>query len=175
MMNMSEKPTATDFEIAAYQTLAEEKHHYDNLSWVVGGIVLVFAGAVLAEARSIKAEHYWAQVLLRLLASVAATLLVRAWQGVYERNRMWGEAANEAMRDLELRFDVRGAGLVFRELALSGKVKLKNTDGAGEQLIVDGEKREPRIERPETTSMHAIVPTCVKVAYGVALISPLIP
>lgn len=172
---MEGKPAASDFEIAAYQTLAEEKHHYDNLSWVIGGVVLIFAGALIAAARSLEAELYWVQVPLRAVPSVAAVLLLRGWRGVYERNRMWGEAANEAMRDLELRVDVRGAGVAFRELALSGEVVLKNADAKGLPLMVRGQPVAPHTERAATTSMHAIVPTFVWVTYVIAVLAALIP
>ena len=158
-----------EFAIAAYGRLVEEKHHYDNLSWLIGGIVLAFAGALIAYTPTMKADNYAIQVLIRLIPTLLVWILLGAWYAIYQRNRMWGEAANEAMRDIEAQFRVRGAGTVFRECALSNEVVLKNIDWDDTPIVIKGRPVLKRIEKPKTGSIHNIMGVLIIVAAIIAL------
>ena len=161
--------TTDDLVVKAYEKLFDSKHHYDNLSWLVGGPALAFAGALIAYMPSIKHPEYHTQVLERFLVAVFIWLVLYAWHSVYQRNRFWVEAANEAIRDIERRFTLRGAGIAFMEAALTRKVVLKNTNEVG-HLISD-----PLVEEIRATSMHLHVPRLAKLVGLLAVIACFLP
>jgi mannose/fructose/N-acetylgalactosamine-specific phosphotransferase system component IID len=124
----------TDFELKAYEKLFDSKQHYDNLSWLIGAPVLTVAiGLILYLPYLEHAEPLW-QIAERLLLAAVIWLLLIGWQLIYQRNREFAEAANEAIRDLERKARVRGAGIAFMHAALTKTVVLKNTDENGNAL-----------------------------------------
>jgi len=140
-----------NLKVAAYEKLFDSKHHYDNLSWLIGGVTLAFTGALLHYMTTIKSDQYLMQILHRLLMAIFVWIMLYAWNSVYQRNRFWVEAANEAIRDLERSYQVRGAGIAFMEAALTGQVILRNTDENGKQV------KEQGIEKLTARPMHMIV------------------
>lgn len=146
----------TDFELKAYEKLFDSKHHYDNLSWLIGAPVLAIAGGFLAYLPNVEHDDYLTQVVERLLLGVFIWMILYAWQMIYQRNRVFAEAANEAIRDLERRARVRGAGIAFMHAALQNEVVLKNTDENGE-LLADSFK-----EPMQAKSIHQAIPWLAK-------------
>lgn len=166
-----------EFIYKAYEKLFDSKHHYDDLSWRIGAVILVFAVVLIAYIPSMKDPSYWIQLLQRFLVAAFVWLALIAWYKIYQRNRLWAEAANEAIRDLERKFGVRGAGVAFMEMALTRRVILKNINERGEK-VVDAETRkafEPHTERLEAESMHSVLEAGVWLVAFLALAACFIP
>lgn len=152
---MENEPMNNDklsFIIAAYERCFDSKHHYDNLSWAIGGILLVFVGASLAYLPQIKGKYYFWTVIYRIIIAIFSWILLCLWYKIYERNRFWAEVANEKIRDFEREFETEGVGILFMKANKDGHIILKNRDEKGN--IIDKERKELLIKN----SMHKVIP-----------------
>jgi hypothetical protein len=154
----------SDLTATIYEKLVDEKHHYDNLSWLVGGGMVLVAGPLMAFASTIDHHSYWVQASMRLPVGAVVLFLLFAWYRIYERNRFWGEAANEALRDLERGNRIQGAGLAFMKAALTRRVELKNRDHEGSPVA------EPHVETLAADSIHLSIRSIV-VALGIVVLA----
>ncbi len=140
------------FMLAAYDRCFDSKHHYDSLSWVIGGILLVFVGALFAYIPQIRGDVYLWVVVKRIIIAFFSWMLLRLWYKIYERNRFWAEVANEKIRDFERAFKIEGVGIRFMKANKDGHVILRNVDENGRPM--ENERREVL----KQNSMHSAVP-----------------
>jgi len=141
--------------ISAYQESLAEKRHYDNLSWNIGAVVLIFIGALSTYIFHIKIDNYWISVLKRGGAALFGIILSYLWLRIYERNRFYAEVANEKARELEKLIGVDGVAHGEMMATLNAKVLLKNTSFDGSQV------KEPHLVPLKRDSMHKVVRTII--------------
>jgi len=143
------------FILAAYGRCFDSKHHYDSLSWVIGGILLVFVGALFAYLPQIKGGFPLWVILVspqRLVIAFFSWIFLYLWFRIYERNRFWAEVANEKMREFEREFQVEGVGIKFMKANKDGFIILRNMDEKGMPV-----ERESRVLLRQD-SMHKVIP-----------------
>lgn len=159
----------SDLEIAAYEKLFDSKHHYDNLSWIIGAPVLAVVGGLLAYMPTMHDADRPTQIGERVVIMLFIWLVLFGWRSIYQRNRMWAEAANEAIRDIERAHKLKGAGIAFMRLALERKVVLKNTDENG--VLID----DPFTEIMREKSIHGIIPKLAVLIGALAVVACIVP
>ncbi len=163
---MKEKHTDNErlsFILSAYEQCFNSKHHYDSLSWVIGGILLVFVGVLFAYLPQVKGDVYLLVVIKRIVIAIFSWIFLYLWFRIYERNRFWVEVANEKIREFERQFLVEGIGIKFMKANKDGFVILKNKNEKDQK--VDDERKIPLIQN----AMHRIIPWFL-VAIGVAIL-----
>ncbi|MFQ6002895.1 MAG: hypothetical protein ACE5KJ_04040 [Candidatus Zixiibacteriota bacterium] len=163
------KQDKESFLLSVYARCFDSKHHYDNLSWTIGGILLVFVGAILAYIPQIKASIYFSLILKRLPLVFFAWVLIYLWFRIYERNRFYAEVANETIREIERIFKIKGIGTEFMKATLSKNLTLKNVDEVGGKL---GEPLEVKLKE---NSMHRLIPKFLIAIAVLVLLSCFIP
>lgn len=141
-----------NFVLAAYERCFDSKHHYDSLSWVIGGILFVFVGALFAYLPQVKGDVYHWVIIKRMIIAVFSWILLILWYLIYERNRFWAEVANEKIRDFEREFQIEGVGIKFMKANKNRYVIFENTDEKGQR--VENERKEDL----KKTSLHSIIP-----------------
>lgn len=187
------------FRLAAYEQCFAEKHHYDNLSWTIGAVLLVFVGAILAYIPQIKpalatnevlgvrellrsfpsslwSSPYLSMLVPRVGLAAFACLLLGLWHTIYEPNRIWAEIANQEIRDLERSFRSEGIGIRFAKenanIRVHGKIELENADEHGKPIT--GYSSSPASEVARARSMHDAIPSFLKLVVTLlAFASPL--
>jgi len=153
----------------AYQEALAEKRHYDNLSWTIGAVILIFVGALFAYIFQIKADTYWIVVAKRGGAALFGILLSYLWVRIYERNRFYAEVANEKARDCEKMMSIEGVAHGEMRGTIEEKILLKNTG-------FDGAKIAEPIQVPlKRDSMHEVVKSVIYIVWLVLIIECFIP
>jgi Ca2+/Na+ antiporter len=133
--NMDMNNDKLSFKLIAYERCFDSKHHYDNLSWVIGGILFIFVGALFAYLSQIKDGYQLWFIFVspkRLITAFFSCLFLYVWYVIYERNRFWAEVANEKIREFEREFQIEGIGIKFMKANKDGFITLQNTDEKGE-------------------------------------------
>ncbi len=136
--------------IEAYKQCFIAKHHYDILSWSIAGGSLIFVGLIISTILKISLDTYLTTVAIRLIPAILAIAVVQAWHSIYERNRFWGEVANETARDIEREAGINGPGIAFMKGQLDKEIIRKNTDENNKPYKIYG----PKTERCSSKSMH---------------------
>lgn len=189
-----------DHRFVLYEECFDEKHHYDNLSWTIGGVLLVFVGAVLAYIPQIKptlpanqsfgvvdlvsglpdtlfSRTYLSTVVPRAILAAFACLLIALWHRIYERNRIWAEVANQKIRDFEREFRTEGIGIRFMKenanICTKGQIILRNIEENGTTCQGYTDKEVP--EKVRVRSMHYIIPVFLKLIYALFILACLVP
>jgi hypothetical protein len=189
-----------EFLLTAYQQCFAEKHHYDNLSWTIGAILLVFVGAILAYIPQIKpalkpnetfgitdllrglpgslvSSPYLSMVVPRLILGVFALLLLKLWHRIYERNRIWAEVANQKIRDFERVYHTEGIGIRFLKdngrIQMCRSIVLRNTDETGK--LVQGYANSDVLEPAQAKPMHQTIPTFLRSLRVLLMLACLLP
>jgi hypothetical protein len=135
-----------------YSQCYQDKRHYDLLSWSIGAALLAYA--TIAMQILVKIENL--ENSLRILIALSSLPFFIVWIWIYERNRVWGEIANEVARDIERRFGIDGLQLRYMRSSLSGLSMRTNSDLPRSsrkmpQNLISGEARAIRLRVP---SMH---------------------
>lgn len=157
------------FRIEAYRAAFDSKHHYDRLSWAIGGLTILLLGAALTVIPKLTAPTYGQTLLWRAAPAFLAFALLVVWHSMYHRNRFWAEVANEAARDMERHYGVRGPGLAFMKAHLARTVLFSNTDESGKSVAA------PHSERCAEPSFHRRVSLVFWVASALLLVVTLLP
>lgn len=55
--------------LEAYRQYFESKHHYDNLSWTIAAVVIVFVGVLLPVIPKIDVDHEALTIFTKVLAA----------------------------------------------------------------------------------------------------------
>lgn len=187
-----------DFRLTAYEQCFAEKHHYDNLSWTIGAVLLVFVGALLAYIPQIKptlgpnetfgirellsefpcsvaSPAYLSMVVPRAILALFAWSLLLLWFLIYSRNRIWAEIANQKIRGFERDFGVEGIGIRFAKenanIIQSKRIMLVNTDEKG-NTIPGYQTNEQKTRVP---SMHKVIPYFIGVVLILAVLASILP
>jgi hypothetical protein len=162
-------PEPSQLEIEAYNRCFDSKHHYDNLSWTILGVSMAFSAVIAAFLPSISIGSYWTTVLARLGLAALGCISLQAWRQIYERNRFWGEVANETARNFERRYRVAGVAIAFMRANFSKSIVLTNTDSDGQAAA------PPASERCRQSSMHFRAPLIAHAATIVLLLECFLP
>ncbi len=159
-----------NFVLVAYEKCFDSKHHYDSLSWIIGGILLVFVGALLVYIPQIKGECYlWVVIKRIIIIAVFSWVLLYLWYRIYERNRFWAEVANEKIRDFERDFKTEGIGIRFMKANKDGYIIFKNVDQNGTSIDTEGK------EVLKQNAMHKLIPIFLWIIGIVVFLACLIP
>lgn len=136
-----------DKEIEIYRQCMEQRKHYDTLSWTIGGFVMVANAAILAWSRTTSPSDL--ELMVLSAANLVGIALIFFWYGIYERNRMFVEVANELARDFERKWQIEGIGLRNGIYAVKDQfVLFKNTNLDGTPYA------EEHKEKSKTGSIH---------------------
>ncbi len=82
MENVQTNNEKLTFIIAAYEQCFNSKHHYDSLSWVIGGVLLVFVGAFLTYLPQVKGDIYlWTVIKRIIIAGCSCTYGIEFMRG----------------------------------------------------------------------------------------------
>lgn len=158
-----------NFLLNIYERCFDSKHHYDTLSWTIGGVLLAFVSALLIyllQTEPIFVLHQWTIIesiifvfaLEKILIVFFAWMLIILWWFIYERNRFWPEVANEKIREIERSFEQEGLGVAFSKANAQGFVELKNLDERGKHIKNKLKKDvEPRKEKLIKKSLHKTI------------------
>jgi hypothetical protein len=111
-MNTTENGDVSDLDAEIYQGALSSKHHYDTLSWVIGGVVLLFFASLIKEAGDACSPSR------RLLLVIASMSMLLGWFLIYQRNSYWGEVANETLKAIERRHRKKGLAIRHMEAAV---------------------------------------------------------
>lgn len=137
-------------KLEAYRQCFSSKHHYDLLSWSIAGGVLIFVSLIISAILKIENDCYLIAIIFRAFPAILAIIAVIAWHKIYERNRFWGEVANETARDIEREFNTLGPGIAFMKAHHDSVIQLKNIDENGAKY----KDSETWNEECNSTSMH---------------------
>ncbi len=132
--------------LVAYEQCFSEKRHYDTLSWTISAGLVVIMAAVVTGILKLPANDLCSRLLFALFAG--GTIFF--WCRIYDRNRFWGEVANEKARDIEKELNFDGLGHAYMKANFDGQVTLKNTDYQGANY----KDASPKAEKNSTGSMH---------------------
>lgn len=117
-----------EIELEAYRQCFSSKHHYDVLSWTICGFVGLIQVALITGMLNLDPSKGVEFQCLKIVLGIFGLLTILIWFSVYERNRFWGEVANETARNIERKAGISGPALEFMKSALEKKVLLKNLD-----------------------------------------------
>lgn len=139
-----------EIELEAYKQCFVSKHHYDVLSWTISGAIVIILTALIAIMVKIEPAFIInIPVSLRLLLGIIGIYLSLIWLLIYERNRFWGEVANETARDIEREHGISGPAIEFMKRSLDKEVILKNTDEFKKKYIGKKGESSPCTENPK--------------------------
>jgi len=167
---MSDQETTSpgSHEIVAYRTCFEEKRHYDILSWTIGAIILAAVGFLntaipkIVESSSVNLPLIGCVCVTffikRLIVFFFIVILLGFWLILYNRNRIWAEAANERARDFERKWKLEGVALKYMKVGRPlkdkpsrPKVDFKNRDEN------DDDWGKPATAKGTRIAMHTVV------------------
>ena len=131
-----------EIELEAYRQCFSSKHHYDVLSWTIGGFVCLLQVAIISGMFKIDPCKGAEFLILKIFLGILGLSTIVIWFLVYERNRFWGEVANETARDIERRVHISGPALEFMKSTLDNEVTLKNRDEHNKPYKNNEEKKE---------------------------------
>ena len=110
-----------NFLLNEYQVCNERIKHYDNISWVVGSILIVLSSSLFVIA--LKTNQ-----LNRIPLISIGIFSMFTWFSIHRRYSQFAEIANERMRDIEREFKINGLTTQYEITHFTSKILLKNIE-----------------------------------------------
>jgi len=160
-----------EFLMETYRQCFASKHHYDILSWSIAGGTLVFVGLIVTTILKVDIQNCCISLILKGILAILSFGVIYAWYKIYERNRFWGEIANEVARDIERMFKVNGPSIAFMKGNFDKEITLKNTDENNQKY----KTYDAHVEKSVPDSMHKKIHFLMCCLVSLTIISVFIP